>query len=129
MNLRGRFSRPFASLQSGPDFRNLSKPYMHFLGRTGIVLILLFNIVCVSHAQRSKPVISKKKIEALQTYLSELDKLGFSGSILVAVDGRPVISKGFGYSDEERSTIQDFLTKAIAVLETATYNLRHTPTE
>jgi len=75
---------------------------MHVLARIGILFIILINFFCVSHAQRSRPAISKKRIASVETYLRELDKLGFSGSVLVAVDGKPVISNGFGYSDEER---------------------------
>jgi CubicO group peptidase (beta-lactamase class C family) len=75
---------------------------MYILGPVIVIFLLIFNIGGISTAQSSKVSVPKTKIEKVQAYLSELDQIGFSGSILVAVDGKPVVSKGFGFSDEER---------------------------
>ena len=55
--------------------------------------ILLLSIT-VSHAQNPE-----KKIEA---YLTNLEKIGYSGTVLVAFNGKPAISRGYGFSDRER---------------------------
>ncbi|NUM80078.1 serine hydrolase [bacterium] len=66
--------------------------------------------------------------DRINAYLTELEKVGFSGAVLVEIDGKKVISKGYGYSDQahalknETSTIFDIgsLTKqftAAAILK------------
>jgi CubicO group peptidase (beta-lactamase class C family) len=62
------------------------------------VCILLISVAVVSSAQNTKQA-DLKKIDA---YLDKIDALGYSGSVLLAFDGKPVISRGFGYSDRER---------------------------
>lgn len=64
---------------------------------TTAISILLLIIAGITAAQDTKQQ-SLKRIEA---YLEKLDKLGYSGSVLVAFDGKPVISRGYGYSDRE----------------------------
>jgi CubicO group peptidase (beta-lactamase class C family) len=61
------------------------------------LLILLF-VTSPTFAQTVKPA-TLKKVEA---YLEKLEKIGYTGSALIAVDGLPVISRGYGYSDRER---------------------------
>jgi CubicO group peptidase (beta-lactamase class C family) len=36
-------------------------------------------------------------VKKLENYLNKLEKVGFSGSVLVELDGKKLISKGFGY--------------------------------
>ena len=40
-----------------------------------------------------------KTTKRINSYLSELEKVGFWGSVLVELNGEKVISKGYGYSD------------------------------
>ena len=63
---------------------------------------LLFSIVCTTFAQNSPAVPAPKTIKRIEDYLSKMDKIGYSGSVLVAVNGKPVVSKGFGFSDGDR---------------------------
>lgn len=44
---------------------------------------------------------STKKTKRINTYLTELEKVGFSGTVLVELNGNKVISKGYGFSDKE----------------------------
>lgn len=64
------------------------------------MFLLLFSFAAV-FAQAVKPdaVVSQRKIES---YLEKLEKIGYSGAVLVAIDGKPVISRGYGYADVER---------------------------
>nr|WP_315203670.1 serine hydrolase [uncultured Flavobacterium sp.] len=43
---------------------------------------------------------SAKKTKQINTYLTELEKVGFSGSVLVEINGKVAISKGYGFSDK-----------------------------
>ncbi len=38
----------------------------------------------------------------IDSYLSELEKIGFSGSVLVDIKGLKILSKGYGFSDKEK---------------------------
>ena len=41
-----------------------------------------------------------KTTKRMNNYLTELEKIGFSGTVHVVLNGKPVISKGFGFSDQ-----------------------------
>ena len=60
-------------------------------------LILLITIASSSAAQ----VIGPATVKKVETYLERLEKIGYSGTALVALDGRPVISRGYGFGDRE----------------------------
>jgi CubicO group peptidase (beta-lactamase class C family) len=62
---------------------------------TLFILALLVSTVCGQVKNEDKT------IRRIKTYLSELEKIGFSGSVLVDLNGK-VISNGFGFSDKER---------------------------
>ena len=53
---------------------------------------------------------STKKTKRINTYLNELEKVGFSGTVLVEINGNKVISKGYGFSDKE-----DVLSQLLAL--------------
>jgi CubicO group peptidase (beta-lactamase class C family) len=63
---------------------------------TGL-LILLF-LAGLSFAQNIRPAT----VKAIEAYLGKLEKIGYSGTTLIAFNGKPVISRGFGFSDRER---------------------------
>ena len=44
-----------------------------------------------------------KTTRQMKAYLSELEKIGFSGSVLVEINGKEVISKGYGFSNKAKS--------------------------
>jgi CubicO group peptidase (beta-lactamase class C family) len=60
--------------------------------------ILLLCIAVVSFAQKTNQT-SVKNVDA---YLAKLEKIGYSGSVLVALNGQPVVLRGYGHSDMER---------------------------
>jgi CubicO group peptidase (beta-lactamase class C family) len=67
-----------------------------------ILTILLLSIVGASFAQNTGWRATPKTVERVNDYLKKLDKIGYSGAVLVALKGEPLISKGYGYSDADR---------------------------
>lgn len=67
---------------------------------TRIILLFALTILLASHifAQADSTSQSIKRIE---TYLTELEQVGFSGVVLVELNGTKVISKGYGYRNRE----------------------------
>jgi len=69
---------------------------------TTSLLILLFCVAGVSFGQSSGVRMTPSTVRNIEAYLDQLDKIGYSGSVLIASNGKPVISRGYGYSDRER---------------------------
>jgi CubicO group peptidase (beta-lactamase class C family) len=63
---------------------------------------LFLSIAGVSFAQSTAFRVTPKTVNAVEGYLEKLEKIGYSGSVLVAFNGNPVISTGYGYSDREQ---------------------------
>jgi CubicO group peptidase (beta-lactamase class C family) len=61
-----------------------------------LVLTILFTFQVL--AQVDSIAKTTKRIE---TYLTELEKVGFSGAVLVELNGKKVISRGYGYRNQE----------------------------
>src|SRR5688572_33089933 len=66
------------------------------------LVILLFLIACPFFAQNTAPPSTPQAAKKIEQYLERMDKIGYSGSVLVALNGKPVISRGYGFSDEGR---------------------------
>lgn len=66
-----------------------------------ILTILLLSAATASFAQNTNWQASPKTVKRINDYLERLDKIGYNGAVLVAFDGKPVISKGYGFSDFE----------------------------
>lgn len=64
--------------------------------------ILLFFSGGLSFAQNRSSPATPTTFKKAGDYLSKLDKIGYSGSVLIALNGKPIISRGYGYSDRER---------------------------
>jgi len=45
---------------------------------------------------------SRKFVPETKEYLNRLEKLGFAGSVLIAIGGEPVLAQGYGLADRER---------------------------
>ncbi len=70
-----------------------------------IVIVLLVIFTCTySFAQNGKHTAVIKKMER---YLSALEEVGFSGSVLVELGGKKIIAKGYGYADKEHRIKND----------------------
>lgn len=65
-------------------------------------LFILFLSVGISFAQNTSFPATAKTVKNVEAYLEKLEKVGYSGAALVALNGKPVISRGYGYSDGER---------------------------
>jgi CubicO group peptidase (beta-lactamase class C family) len=53
-------------------------------------------------ATADKTVVEGDLGRTLDTYLGRLERLGFSGTVLVAKDGKVVLAKGYGMADREK---------------------------
>ncbi len=79
----------------GRNFETRPKRMKQFL-TTLFTLILFVSTTC---GQTNK---ENDTIQQITKYLSELEKVGFNGSVLVELNGKKVISEGYGFSDKER---------------------------
>lgn len=61
-----------------------------------LVLILLLNTHCGQTEKENETSVKINK------YLTELEKVGFYGSVLAEINGERVISKGYGFSDVQK---------------------------
>lgn len=67
-----------------------------------VITILLLFSAGAAFAQGTGGRTPPKTVEKVNAYLKKLDQIGYSGAVLVALNGKPVVSKGFGDSDAER---------------------------
>ncbi|MCF6280401.1 MAG: serine hydrolase [Flavobacteriaceae bacterium] len=87
------------------------------------ITALLFSFLSCAQVKNTTEVTNR-----INTYLSELETVGFSGTVLVELNGNKVISKGYGYSNKSKelknkpSTI--FSTGSITKQFTATAILK-----
>lgn len=70
------------------------------------LVLIIFLITLYSCKSQIKNVTNKK----IETYLINLEQRGFSGSVLVAKEGKIILSKGYGFSDRENQTKNDSKT-------------------
>lgn len=66
---------------------------------TIILSLLLF---CNSIFSQTISISEAKNIKKIETYLGKLEKVGFSGSLLVEQNGQKLISKGYGFRDVQK---------------------------
>jgi CubicO group peptidase (beta-lactamase class C family) len=67
-----------------------------------ILMIILLSAAGACLAQTTSFRATPGSVKEIKDYLEKLDRIGYSGAVLVALDGKPVVSKGFGFSDAER---------------------------
>lgn len=67
-----------------------------------IAFLLLLFISNIGFSQKKIPKETAKTIDKIETYLNELEKVGFMGAVLVELNGKKVISKGYGFRDIDR---------------------------
>lgn len=80
--------------------RNLdtTKIKRYEMKRISIAILMILFFYITSFAQL---INVSKKTKQIETYLSELEKVGFSGTVLVELSGNKVISKGYGFRNAE----------------------------
>jgi CubicO group peptidase (beta-lactamase class C family) len=66
--------------------------------KISIVIVMTFFFYAISFAQKKNEHKLSKRIE---NYLTEFEKNGFAGTVLVELDGKIVISKGYGFRNLE----------------------------
>lgn len=64
---------------------------------TGLFTLILWVFTVCGQMNADRETIRK-----INSYLSELEKVGFSGTVLVEVNNQKVISKGYGFSNKEK---------------------------
>ncbi|MGB3343123.1 MAG: serine hydrolase [Aequorivita sp.] len=67
-----------------------------------ILMTLFFHTISFAQQKNTNQIT-----ERIETYITELEKVGFSGTVLIELDGKKVISKGYGYRNlelKERNT-------------------------
>ena len=64
--------------------------------KSAIALVMTLVFYTISFAQQNKFAAKTKQIE---TYLTAFEKAGFAGTVLVELDGKKVISQGYGFSN------------------------------
>ncbi len=60
-----------------------------------VVILILFNLFFFN----SEGQIKIESVLKIENYLSEMEKIGFNGAVLVAEKGNKIISKGYGFSN------------------------------
>ncbi|MFI5218558.1 MAG: serine hydrolase [Bacteroidia bacterium] len=70
---------------------------------TLITLLLLLSISKTGFSQTKNSVSTLQTIKGIETYLDTIEKVGFSGTVLVELNGKKVISKGYGFCDKAKS--------------------------
>ena len=74
--------------------------FHHVLPLTGVLVLTS----CTStEQQRPKVVASDRVVARIDTFLTKCAAAGFSGSVLVLQGDRPVLDRGYGLSDRDRS--------------------------
>src|SRR5690606_16821175 len=63
------------------------------------ILLVLILFISANCKQTKTDNETKTKVD---DYLSELDKVGFNGSVLVSINEEPTTSKGYGFSNIEK---------------------------
>jgi CubicO group peptidase (beta-lactamase class C family) len=87
------FSKP----NNPAEFRKMTR-----INRVTALFILFLFVANISFAQNTSFRATPKTVKNVESYLEKLEKIGYSGAALIALNGKPVISRGFGYSDVER---------------------------
>lgn len=67
-----------------------------------ILTILLLFAAGIAPAQKTSFRATPQTVKKVNDYLDKLDRVGYNGAVLIALGGKPVISRGFGYTDIER---------------------------
>lgn len=67
--------------------------------RTSTALLILALFICTNFSAGKKNSSTYAKID---NYLSELGKVGFNGSVFIALNQSEIISKGYGFSNIEK---------------------------
>jgi CubicO group peptidase (beta-lactamase class C family) len=65
-------------------------------------LLLLLIAASFGFSQTKKTEPAAKTIKKIEKYLNEIEKAGFSGAVLVELNGEKPISKGYGFRNEDQ---------------------------
>jgi CubicO group peptidase (beta-lactamase class C family) len=66
------------------------------------LIVCLLIVLTGQSAGFSQPKVTAQTIKKIESYMNELEKAGFSGTVLVEAGGRAVVSKGYSFRDVAR---------------------------
>ncbi|MDQ4123644.1 MAG: serine hydrolase [Acidobacteriota bacterium] len=67
-----------------------------------IAFLLLLFVCGVVFSQTMKAEPAAKTVKRIESYLNKIESVGFSGVVLVELNSRKVVSKGYGFRNDER---------------------------
>lgn len=70
--------------------------------KTSQISTLLLFIILFAFTNCKQTKTDSITYTRIDSYLSELQKVGFNGSVLIFIDGEPLISKGYGFTNIEK---------------------------
>lgn len=76
---------------------------LHHCGRSMLTVLVLFShalfLPCIS--AQDEPVVSGEMGTQLDDYMTRLEGVGFSGAVIVVIEGNILLRKGYGLADRE----------------------------
>ncbi len=64
------------------------------------ILPILLTLTLFFYTSFGQTIKENGTFQQIDNYLSELEKIGFSGSVLIEINNEKIISKGYGFSDK-----------------------------
>ena len=77
---------------------------IHWLFSCKAFLFLFFFIVTGARSEESNDYPIPERIQKIEQYLTESEKNGFSGAVLVSYKGKVLLKDAFGYADQKAKT-------------------------
>ena len=74
---------------------------MKKIKNAAVLFILAFSMAGASLGQSARFRVTPDAVTKAEAHVAKLGPAGFSGVVTVAVDGKPVISRGYGMSDDD----------------------------
>lgn len=65
------------------------------------LIVLAFVLFCLSAASSGSVEVSKETVARIDRYLNRAVENGYSGSVLIALNGKILLEKGYGFADSE----------------------------
>ncbi len=84
-----------------------SSSFVTIIRRVSIALLLVVCLFSVIFPQTKPPDIGTTTLARINSYLNEIEKVGFSGAVLVERDGRVVVARRSGMRNAEKNIKND----------------------
>ena len=76
---------------------------LHHSGRNILTVLILFShaLFLTGISAQDEPVVSGEMGMQLDDYMTRLEGVGFSGAVIVVIEGNILLRKGYGLADRE----------------------------